>query len=259
MNLPTIFTKAQNVIIKNSTTILTGVGVAGIVTTTIMSITATPKACRLINDAVEEPSESVKENIQTLGVKETIKVTWKCYIPTIISGALTIAAFIASYKTSATKQAAIASAYSLLEKTYKTYQDNVIELIGEEKHKEIKDSIAKTQLESTDSEEIIPYGYGETLCFDGITGRYFKSDIETIRTAMNNFNQELLRCFYMDVNSWFIELGLPSIQLGDLMGWNSDHMIDIYFSSQIAANGEPCVVLDYSASLPSPFYRKAIL
>lgn len=264
-----ILTKAQMFLSNNSQQICTGIGVVGVVSTTVMAVKATPKACYLIDLAVEQKIEqdedgdycglspyNVGEEIRVLGLVDTVKAVWKCYIPTVITGGLTIACFIAAYKSGSAKQAAIASAYSLVEKTLKDYQEKVIEIVGEDKDKEIKDAVAKKWIDETKSEEIIPFGNGVHLCYDSISGRYFKSDVESIRSKMNDFNHELNGDYYSDLNYWYIILDLPSIAIGHMLGWNANRLMDINFSSQIAPNGEPCIVLDYGTSQPSPFYRE---
>ncbi len=270
MNIKPVITKAQTFLVDNSSTILTGIGVVGVVTTSVMAVKATPKACYLIDIAATEKIENdpdldicengVRANIEILGPKETIKVAWKCYIPSVALGLLTIACFIASYKSSTMKQAAIASAYSLAERTLKDYQEKIVEVVGEEKSEEIHDAVIKKQFENDySSEEIIPFGTGEHLCYDSLTGRYFKSDVETIRARMNDFNHELNADYYADLNYWYIILELPSVEIGHSLGWNSNRLMNISFSSQIAPNGEPCIVLDYTSSQPSPFYRNTIM
>lgn len=269
MDAKQILTKAQMLIANNSQQILTGIGIAGVISTTVMAVKVTPKACYLIDLAAEEKSEKedlyisdsrgVEENLHILGPVDTIKTTWKCYLPVVIMGGLTIACFVGSYKNGAAKQAAIASAYSLAEKTFNDYREKVVEIVGEDKDREVRDAIAKEQLETTSPEQIIPFGNGTHLCYDAITGRYFKSDVETIRSCMNDFNQELNGDYYADLNYWYIILGLPSVQIGSILGWNANRLMDINFSSQIAPNGEPCIVLDYTSSQPTPYYRDGTL
>ncbi len=263
-----LLTKAQLFLSNNSQQICTGVGVVGVVTTTVMAVKATPKACYLIDLAVEQKigqdedidycglsPYNVGEEVRILGLVDTVKAVWKCYIPTAIIGSLTIACFIAAYKNGSAKQAAIASAYSLAEKTLKDYQEKVTEIVGEDKEKEIRDAVAKKYLDQTSLEEIIPFGNGVHLCYDSISGRYFKSDVETVRAKVNDFNHELNEDYYADLNYWYIILELPSVGIGHQLGWNANSLMDITFSSQIAPNGEPCIVLDYGNRLPTPYYR----
>ena len=69
---------AQFLLKKYSPTILTGVSIIGVITTTILGIKATPKALKLINEAKNEKGDKLTN-------KEIVKVAWKPYIPTAIS------------------------------------------------------------------------------------------------------------------------------------------------------------------------------
>ena len=71
-NVAKFFKNAKVAVTKHSPEILTGIGIAGMVTTTILAVKATPKALRLM--------ELKKEAEQTdkLTPVETVKTTWKC-------------------------------------------------------------------------------------------------------------------------------------------------------------------------------------
>ena len=87
---------------------------------------------------------------------------------------------------------------------------------------------------------------GNTLCYDSISGRYFKSDIEKIKKAENELNKKMLNEMYLSLNEFYDELGLRPTSLGNELGWNiDDGLIDIHFSSQLSEDDQPCLVLDY--------------
>ena len=51
---------------------------------------------------------------------------------------------------------------------------------------------------------------------------------------------------YLSLNEFYYALGLRSTVLGNELGWNiSDGLLDIHYSSQIADDGRPCLVLEY--------------
>ena len=58
---------------KRSPEILTGIGIAGMITTTVLAVKATPKALMLIEDAQYEKGDS-------LTVPEKVKAAWKPYV-----------------------------------------------------------------------------------------------------------------------------------------------------------------------------------
>lgn len=68
---------------RNASTILTCLGDVGVVATAVLAVKATPKAMRLINEAEEEKGK-------TLTRMETVKATWKPYIPAVVTGAVLI-------------------------------------------------------------------------------------------------------------------------------------------------------------------------
>ena len=56
----------------------------------------------------------------------------------------------------------------------------------------------------------------------------------------------MLSEMYISLNEFFDELGLDHSSIGDDLGWNLDSgLIDLDFSSQIADDGTPCIVVNY--------------
>ena len=87
---------------------------------------------------------------------------------------------------------------------------------------------------------------GNTICYDVISGRYFKSDRDTISRIVNDLNRKMRDEMYVSLNDFYYELGLDSTKMGDDLGWNIDKgYIEIDFSSHLDANGTPCLVIDY--------------
>ena len=94
--------------------------------------------------------------------------------------------------------------------------------------------------------QIIITDKGNTLCYDGVSGRYFKSDIETIRRAINTVNRSMTYDMYVSLSEFYDELGLEHTDVSDDLGWNLDNgLVDIDFDSRIAEDGTPCITLNY--------------
>ena len=79
---------------------------------------------------------------------------WKCYIPTAAFGLSTIACIMGANALNSRKQAALTSAYALINQSYKEYKDKLKELYGEEAHNAIVDSIVSEKCIET-TEEVI--------------------------------------------------------------------------------------------------------
>ena len=248
------FLSLKTAIKKHSPDILTGIGIAGIITTTVMAVRATPKALILIEERKEEIGA------EKLEAMDMVKTTWACYIPAAITGTLSVACLIGASSVNARRNAALATAYTLSESALKDYQGKVIEMFGEKKNEAVKDAVAKDKVEKNPvvTREVIITEKGNTLCYDAISGRYFKSDIEKIKKAECELNRQMLDDMYVSLNDFYYEIGLDSVKLGDELGWNVDSgYIDLSFSSQLASDGTPCLVIDYSVA-PRYDYRNLL-
>lgn len=248
------FLSLKTAIKKHSPEILTGIGIAGMITTTVMAVRATPKALILIEERKEEIGA------EKLEAMDMVKTTWACYIPAAITGTLSVACLIGASSVNARRNAALATAYTLSESALKDYQGKVIEMFGEKKNEAVKDAVAKDKVEKNPvvTREVIITEKGNMLCYDAISGRYFKSDIEKIKKAECELNRQMLDDMYVSLNDFYYEIGLDSVKLGDELGWNVDSgYIDLSFSSQLASDGTPCLVIDYSVA-PRYDYRNLL-
>ena len=236
------------VISKNSPQILTGLGCAGVVTTAILAVKATPKALRLVEDAIEFDSVAQEKynRFGELPGLEKLKLTWKCYIPAGVVGITSIACIIGANTISTKRNAALAALYSLSEAAFREYQGKVVETIGKTKDRQIRDEVAKDKVlaNPVGNHEVIFTGKGDVLCLDALTGRYFKSDIEKIRQSVNELNRDLLSEMWLSLNDLYYALDLPNTVLGDEMGWDIDRgLIELDYSSQLDEHGTPVLVI----------------
>lgn len=240
-NLASIARSVQTAMKKHSPEILTGIGIAGMITTTVMAVRATPKALILI----EEKKDELETD--TLSGKEIVKTAWPCYIPAAVIGSVSIFCLIGASSTNLRRNAALATAYTLSESTLKEYQEKVVETIGEKKEQSIRDAVAKDKIVKNPVREVIlTENGGNTICYDAISGRYFKSDIDKIRKAENELNRQMRDEMYVTLNEFYYAIGLDGTKLGDDLGWNIDKgYIELDFSSHLDANGTPCLVIDY--------------
>lgn len=236
---------AQASLKKNAPAILTGVGILGFVGTTVMAIKATPKAIDLLNEREKELHQD------KLPLIEVIKTTWKCYIPTAITGVASVGCILKANSISTRRNAALVTAYNLSKTALAEYKDKVVETIGEKKEQAIRESIAQDKLDKNpvQNNEVVVTDKGNTLCYDGVFGRYFKSNIDLIHKAINKVNRDIVSYNYASLNDFYAELGLEPVEIGDSLGWNiDDGQIDIYHDAKMASDGTPCIVIHYSVA-----------
>lgn len=230
----------------SNTKILMGVGIAGMLLSTVMAVKATPKAMRLIE------IEKERSNVEKLPAGKIVKTSWRCYLPAAVTCAFSITLLTRAEHINLRKNAALATAYTMSETALSEYQKKVIDTIGEKKELLVRDDIAKDKLDAcpVETSKIIVTGNGETLCFDATSGRYFKSGIESLRKVENILNKRLMDEMYISLNEFYYELGIPGLEpidVGDDIGWNiDDGLITMHFSSKLTTDGTPCVVLSYT-------------
>lgn len=243
---------------RHSPEILTGIGIAGMFSSVVLAVKATPKALRLIKceeDAKLNGKHDSNIAYIPLTPVETVKLTWKCYVPTAITVIMSTACLIGASSVNSKRNAALATAYTISESALKEYQSKVVETIGENKAKAIKDEVAKERVKKNPvvEDQIIMTGRGDTLCLDVYSGRYFKTDIEDIRQRVNELNQTLLREDTITLNDMYYAIGIRSTKMGDEFGWHVDNgLIELSLSSQLTENNTPCLVIDYSVD---PLYN----
>ena len=252
-NLTKAVKSIKGVLERHAPEILTGIGVAGMVTTTILAVKATPKACLLINDRKDELE------VEKLSATELVKTTWKCYIPAVMTCGVSIACLVGASSVNFKRNAALATAYKLSEAALSEYKDAVIETIGEKKEQSVRDKVAEDRLKKNpvSKSEVIVTGNGTTLCYDPVGNSYFKSSIQQIESAKNKLNARMLSENYVSLNDFYDELGIGPTKLGDDLGWDiyKDGLIDIAFSSRLAEDGTPCLVMDYSVAPRYEYYK----
>lgn len=253
-NLATITTNVRQFVSKRSPEILMGIGISGMITTTVLAVKATPKALELIEEKKKE------EWVDKLTPLEVVRVAWKPYIPALVTCVVSTSCLIGASSVNAKRNAALATAYKLSETALTEYREKVIETIGEKKERTVRDRVAEERIKKNpvSKNEVIVTGNGKTLCFDPISGRYFMCSIEVIKRAENELNKQMLHDIsgYVSLNEFYDELGLDHTSVGDDLGWNTDQLIDISFSSQLNDNGEPSVVLDYLVAPKYDFNKR---
>ena len=121
---------------KNGSTILTCIGGVGVVATTVMAVKATPKAMRLIKAAEEEKGEKLTR-------METIKIAGPTYAPSALIGIATIGSIFGANMLNKRFQAALMSAYALIDQSFKDYKTHVEEEYGEGANANIREKSAK--------------------------------------------------------------------------------------------------------------------
>lgn len=229
-------------VVKNSPKILFGAGVAGLIGTAISAAKSAPEANRRMDEIELNDEDGKLEEL----VKKA-KVAAPVYAPSICMGVASVVCFGASNHILSVRQAAAAMAASVAQEAIDEFQSATMSEVGPRKFIKIRDDKAKKKLDESDFDEKIveDTGHGNLLCFDAVTGRYFRSSTEAIRQAENTIVKWCADDTQVDLNSFYEELGLKPCKLGRKVGWRIDGTRpDIHFSSHLKGD-IPVLVLDY--------------
>lgn len=251
---------------KHSPEILMGVGVVGVVTSTVMACKATMK----LNDILEESKETrdkikevennpkyedkysqedAKKDLTINYVQTGMKVA-KLYAPAVLLGGASLGCLLASNDILRKRNAALSAAYMTVDKTFKEYRNRVTERFGEEVEKEIRYGIKAEQIETTVVDEdgnettvtdtiktMDPNLYSDYARFFDEASPYWQNDPEynlMFLKAQQQYANDLLRAKgRLFLNDVYDMLGIEKTKAGQVVGWvydrenpNGDNFVD---------------------------------
>ena len=207
---------------RNSSTILSCIGAVGVVFTAVLTAKAAVKASKILEEAEEDKGAK-------LTAIETVKVVGLRYIPAVVVGVSTIACIFGANILNKRQQASLASAYALINSSYKEYKSKLKELYGKEAHNNIVDAIAAEKcgevyistenLESVCSQEI-ESDTEPRLFYDEYSGRYFETTIEKVLLAEYHLNRKYALRGFASLNEFYKLLGLETTDYGETVAWD---------------------------------------
>lgn len=154
-------------------TLLTCIGAVGVIATSVMAVKATPKATKLL-----EASE--KEKGEKLTKMEIVKIAAPAYIPAAVVGVSTIACIFGANILTKHSQASMASAYALLDRSYKEYRNKVNALYGEEADDKVRTEVVSDYYDEYDEIDIDEESDDVKLFFDYNTLTMFRAPMNKV-------------------------------------------------------------------------------
>lgn len=222
---------SQLFIKRNASTILTVTGSVGVVATTVLAVKATPKALALLNDAKKEKGEELTK-------LEKLKVAAPVYIPTVVTGVATISCVFGANVLNKRKQAALMSAYALLDNSYKQYKVKVNELYGEDADDRIKEEIAKDNYEKTEVKT------DEELFYDAFSGQFFTSTKYKVQQAEYRLNRDIAMGGWAELNDYYEYLDIDNVEGLEALGWSEGGNLARYWQAWVDFNHTKKVLED---------------
>lgn len=201
---------------RHSPTILTCLGVIGVISTVVMSVKATAETM----NALEEASEKKGEELNAV---EIVKVAAPIYIPTILTGMATITCIVGANSINKKRNAALSSAYCMASNSFNEYRRKLIELHGKEADIEIRDAIAREHCSYHVIDLDVPDQ--KVIFYDELSGQSILRYEREIIDAEYHFNRNYVLRGYASVNEFYEFLGIPQQDWGDELGWSIDSEI----------------------------------
>jgi len=251
MDFSALFKRAGKVAANNSPAILTALSVSGAITSVYLAAKGAFRASEIIRDAEDHRNEANAvdgSDIPEIDFRMKAELTWKVYIPAATCLAMTITATICANRVSERRAAAMASAYAFAEKSFKEYREKTLKKVGKGKEQAIRDEIAEDHVATNPPNPTVlalAAQQGSVLCRDKWSDRYFVSDMESIRKAVNDFNHELINSTHLSLTEFYHLIGLAPIGASDELGWDSNDKLELNYTTALTKNNVPCLVIDF--------------
>lgn len=247
---------------KNSPHISFALGIAGVLTGTVLACKATFRVVDVWEDLADEVediknySPDLKKDLVNV-YYQTGTILVKEYASSAIVLGLSITALTSSHLTLTKRNNALSAAYIVLNKAYSEYRDRVRERLGVEEELDIYHAVIsenkKDSIKIVDPTKLSPY----SRFFDESSTEWVK-DAEInkifITCQQNYLNHKLQAHGHVFLNEVYDALGMERSSAGAVVGWvisdNGDNYIDFGLysvqSSRFVNGNERSILLDFN-------------
>ena len=252
------------VLSKYSPEILLGVGIAGVIASTVLACKATLKVDAIMSAAdvnihhIKDVREQVKngssveysekdatKDILTVHVQKTVELA-KLYAPAILIGTFSIGCIVGGHNILSRRNVALMAAYKLVDEGYKKYRKQLIERFGEDVDNEFRfgskedEPALEVVDEATGEKKVIP---GKKVSHDAENeyARWFEYpnprwrndytyNLFFLQTTQNEANDILHGRGHIFLNEVYQMLGIDHSKAGAIVGWvnngTGDNLVD---------------------------------
>lgn len=253
------FSRIERILSDNSPVMLTAAGVVGTVGTAVLAFKAGYQFNTIMRELEEmhlEESIATGKPVNPIPQKEWLEASWKTLAPPIASGALTVSAIIGANHIGSRRAAGLAAAYALAQTNHEDYKKKILEKIGIDQERTVRDEIAQEKVNAIGGIHDIVVTSRQTLFMDSKSGRVFPSDVQTIQSAQNSINKQVLDNQYASLTDFYEQIGLRKTGISDEMGWTPDKMLEIAFSTTTTDDGNQAVMyIDYEIDTTRGYWR----
>lgn len=153
--------------------------------------------------------------------REYISLTWKCYIPAMITGGITVASIIAGYKVNKKEIATLMGTVAFLTANRQQLEDEIRKRYGNEVLEDIYKKIQPRTIEKV-VEKYEESGHGRLLCRDQQFGRWFRAEEDFVKSACEQYSEMFKQGMFLSWNDLYSLWGIAPSQVGDQFGYAAD-------------------------------------
>jgi hypothetical protein len=239
--------QVKHVFKQHAPSILSGLAISGTITSLYLGVRA---GYRIGYD--EGVNSEYRTENDPFTNKERLERHWKELAPPAVTAVSTVACIVGASHISLRRGVAAQAAFVLTERAYQEYRDRVVHEFGEKKDQEIQDEMREDRVKSNPpaTSPVIVIDSDSTMCCELYSGRYFLCDIERLRRLENELNSRLLKHDQVTLEEWYDMLGIPSTSIACDLGWTSDRLMGLEFTSILAESGRPVLAFDYNYVRP---------
>lgn len=251
MNFSNLVRNAGHNVARNSPAILMGLSIAGVVTTAWLMHKATKKSEPVLAAAISESTEP-------LTVKQKISLSWKYYLPPILSCGATVAFIVAGNTLHFRRSAALITAVALGETALSDYKEQISETFGKGKARKAADELIQKQVTQAETdgklEKLVVFPENqEQYVFETHTQRMLVSTVEKINAAANKVARDCINNDHATLNQFYSEIGLDPVPWGDDVGWSNTLPLEVDLGSAIVKDGKGVIAIKYQNPPTSDF------
>ena len=238
------FKKTGEKLYQNRSLLLSCGAVVGLYASVIFTAKGQKKADEIIaerNDACNNPFDP---DVMLPSKREIFDLTWECYLPAALCTIATTGCIIGSCYLDRKQIAALTGSVALLTANRNKIEEAIKEKYGEEGLNEIKQKLVAGKFKEGEKQvEIVrtvaeETGKGDLLCFEGYSGRWFRSSEEAVVAAEKEFSRRFKEGDYICLNDFYELLGIEVTHFGHTFGyvpdeWYYDHEDGIEFANSL--------------------------
>ena len=190
------------------------------------AIVKTPECYEESNEIIVLEERKAEENSQELTPMEKVKLTWKSWLPVIWREGVSLFCFYAAFHMKHKRGAAIAAAYTLLERERDELDLALHEALGDRKYESKRHEIMNKKIEgalATQGENLV-VGPEDALAiyYEPISGKIFKADPKKVTEAVKTLDERYGFDGFVSLAEFFKILHLDPPVCGDYIGWQYD-------------------------------------